>query len=196
MLAQFVRRVSRPHSIVGEQNPPGKAAQDVPAILKPSKPALELASVLGRSFAWVESLRDGGSQFKCRGVLSGDVALKAEAIKSDRMLSPSSREDQLKELRHQAKLAAKKAHSVKRANALDWCATVRLYERHRERIQKLPPDEQRSAAKELIAARWSPDPQAMGRLDGKAGEQKAQRKADFSAKQILMSRARSSSGSC
>jgi hypothetical protein len=163
-------------SDAGRGPKPEKAHQGLLKVLRPSAEASEFVALLGWSVDWA-GLNAALRQFKDYqrlGDINGDV--KA-ALKNLGHLSPAAREDKRKELRSELIAQRRREWQSQRAQAWNLYELVKLYEKHRARIQSLAPDKRSGAVHELIAAYCNPDPDALAKLDASTAKHAAKRKA-------------------
>lgn len=121
-------------------------------VLGPSPSATQLASLLGLDNEYLRALRQAASPFKWSAKNNlGDVGKALlQAIKANRALSPSKREDERSRIVGEARSEAKAEHVRKRHEARQWIEMVRIFEGQANRINKLS---QAAQAKEAHAIR-------------------------------------------
>jgi len=158
-----------------------RAHQGLLKTLRPSKEALELATLRGHQYDW-PVLRRAAGQFK-HYVDHREInrAVAAELKKHKKLFGPK-REEKRRELRAAALAEKGREHNNRRTQAWDLHNLTNLYIRHRERIQSLPEKQRPAAAKELVAAYCSRDTSIMQRLEGATDAQIAKRKAQQAEK--------------
>lgn len=162
-----------------------KADQGVLAILRPSREAIELADLLGKDLEWLNVIKVGGAKFRWSlSDLNDEARTRREALRSDKKLPPTQRQEQLTALTAEEKATARKAWVQRRGEAMKWVGLVQAYKRHRNRIRQLDRNGQLRAATELVTAYETSDYRAMRDLGRKAKQADAQEKAKRKERQI------------
>lgn len=148
-------------------------------VLEPSKAALTFASLLGHDLDYLRQLRKVASPFKWRVKLNLSDVDKAllGAVKANRALSPSKREDEKKRIIGVARQAAKDEWVRKRVEARQWIEMVRIFEGQVSRIEKLKEPDQVREAHEIRDAYYNKQRAQLARYADHASRAKADEKA-------------------
>lgn len=117
-------------------------------VLKPSPAATHFASLLGLDNDYLKSLRQAATPFRWSTKNDlGDVGKALlQAIKANRALSPSKREDERKRITTEARNDAKAEHIRKRHEARQWIEMVRIFEGQANQIASLSQADQQAEA--------------------------------------------------
>lgn len=107
------------------------------AILEPSFSAIDAAAILERPDDYLAKLRRAARDFKFELAEADREAIKA--IRRDKSLPPSTREDLAKAVRDSARTAQHTEWRTYRLEALRWVRVVRAYEREKQWLAERDP---------------------------------------------------------